>query len=202
LLGTAIRESVKKLFWYLPKGGYHILVSEIDHDMPNVLTRTILFLSSYSPLFLIFSFHLWHLHKWTSGALTLVAVGSVVALTTFISYAQQLQPATITVESVKSRDGDVMSYIVTYLLPFLAVKLDDYMDALSFSLLLLVVAVLYINSNLIYVNPILNLMGYHIFEVDHAANKTSVVICKRHYLKASQRITAVSLGDYLLLEKY
>jgi hypothetical protein len=62
--------------------------------------------------------------------------------------------------------------------------------------------ILYINSNLIYVNPILNLMGYHIFEVDHAANKTSVVICKRHYLKASQRITAVSLGDYLLLEKY
>jgi hypothetical protein len=170
--------------------------------MPNVLTRTILFLSSYSPLFLIFALHLWRLHRLTSEALMGLAILSLIGLAAFLSYAQQFQATTTVVKSVKSRDGDVMSYIVTYLLPFLAVKLDDYLDGFSFGLLLLVVAVLYVNSNLIYVNPILNLRGYHIFEVEDSNKKTSVLICKRHYLKTDAQIPTISIGDYLLLEKF
>ena len=94
-----------------------------------------------------------------------------------------------------------MSYIVTYLLPFLAIKLNDKMDVASVGLLLLVVGVLYVNSNLIHTNPILSMMGYHLFEIEDADKKTTTLICKRSYVKIGSEMNVVSVGDYVLLEK-
>ena len=169
--------------------------------MPTLTTRTVLFLSSYSPLLLIFAFHLLDKHPRVGWALVALSFISLVGLGVFLTLVQRFVPVQVIVASMKSRDGDVMSYIVTYLLPFLAVKLDDSMDGLSFGLLLLVVAVLYLNSNLIYVNPLLNICGYHIFEIDDQDGKTSVLICKRRYLRVGEKIRAVPVGDYVLLEK-
>jgi len=94
-----------------------------------------------------------------------------------------------------------MSYIVTYLLPFLAVNLNDVMDAGSLGIVLTVIAVLYVNSNMIYTNPVLNLAGFHIFEIHDAEGKTSALISKRAYLRTGIEIQGVSVGDYVLLEK-
>ncbi|MCU1224677.1 MAG: hypothetical protein JWQ42_2770 [Edaphobacter sp.] len=94
-----------------------------------------------------------------------------------------------------------MSYIVTYLLPFLAIKLSDSMDIASLGLLLFVVGILYVNSNLIHTNPILSIMGYHLFEIEDENKKTTTLICKRSYVKTGSKIRVVSIGDYVLLEK-
>ena len=94
-----------------------------------------------------------------------------------------------------------MSYIVTYLLPFLAVKMSDKMDLASLGLLLFVVGVLYVNSNLIHTNPILSMMGYHLFEIEDSEKKTSTLICKRQYVRTGSQLNAISIGDYILVEK-
>ena len=94
-----------------------------------------------------------------------------------------------------------MSYIVTYLLPFLAVKMNDKMDVASLGLFLSVVGVLYVNSNLIHTNPILSIMGYHLFEIEDSDRKTLTLICKRAYVRTSSELNAVSVGDYVLMEK-
>ncbi|RXH56717.1 hypothetical protein GRAN_0027 [Granulicella sibirica] len=94
-----------------------------------------------------------------------------------------------------------MSYIVTYLLPFLAIKMNDKMDVASLGLLLSVVGVLYVNSNLIHTNPILSIMGYHLFEIEDSDRKTSTLICKRSYIRTGSELSAVSVGDYVLMEK-
>jgi hypothetical protein len=94
-----------------------------------------------------------------------------------------------------------MSYIVTYLLPFLAVKLNDMTDVGSLGMLLLVIAILYVNSNMINTNPVLNIAGYHVFEIHDADGKTTALICKRAYIRTGSEIDVSSLGDYVLLEK-
>ena len=70
----------------------------------------------------------------------------------------------------------------------------------SVVLLLLLVALLYVNSRMIQVNPILNLLGYHIFEVRSDVGKTSALITKRSYLAPDDQIKVVSLDNYVLLE--
>jgi hypothetical protein len=169
--------------------------------MPNVPTRVILFFSSYAPLFLIIAMRGWEKSRHLALGIAIFAIFSVVLLFVFLRIVRKVAADKIIVESVVSRDGDAMSYIVTYLLPFLAVKLDDVMDAGSLAIVLLVIAVLYVNSNMIYTNPVLNFAGYHIFEIHDAEGKITALICKRAYIRQGSEINVISVGDYVLLEK-
>jgi len=169
--------------------------------MPNSPTRLILFLSSYAPLFLIITMRGWRDNRLLAVVLAVTAVLSVVVLFVFLRTAQKLSADKVSVSSVISRDGDAMSYIVTYLLPFLAVKLNDPTDVVSLGIVLFVIGLLYVNSNMIHTNPVLNIVGYHIFEIQDGNGKTTALICKRSYIRTGSEINAISVGDYVLLEK-
>lgn len=169
--------------------------------MPNSPTRLILFLSSYAPLFLIITTRGWRDNRHLAVALAVIAVLSVVVLFVFLHTAQKLSADKVSVSSVISRDGDAMSYIVTYLLPFLAVKINDPTDVVSLGIVLFVIGLLYVNSNMIHTNPVLNIVGYHIFEIQDGNGKTTALICKRSYVRTGSEINAISVGDYVLLEK-
>lgn len=169
--------------------------------MPNIPTRLILFLSSYAPLFLIIAVRGWRDSRSLAIALAAIAVLSVLVLFVFLQFVRKLAADKVAVSSVISRDGDAMSYIVTYLLPFLAVKLNDPTDVVSLGLVLFVIGLLYVNSNMIHTNPVLNIAGYHIFEIEDSNGKTTALMCKRSYIRIGSEIDAISVGDYVLLEK-
>jgi hypothetical protein len=143
----------------------------------------------------------WRDSRGLAIGLVVVSMVSVLVLFVFLRIAQKLAADRIKVDSVASRDGDAMSYIVTYLLPFLAVKLNDVTDVGSLGMVLVVIAILYVNSNMIYTNPVLNVAGYHVFEIHDADGKTTALICKRAYIRTGSEIDVISLGDYVLLEK-
>jgi len=170
--------------------------------MPNVPTRLILFLSSYAPLFLIIAVRGWKDSRSLAVSLVAIAVLSVLILFGFLHIVRKLAADKVAVSSVISRDGDAMSYIVTYLLPFLAVRLNDPTDVVSLGVVLFVIGLLYVNSNMIHTNPILNIAGYHIFEIEDSNGKTTALICKRSYIRIASEIDAISVGDYVLLEKF
>jgi hypothetical protein len=102
----------------------------------------------------------WRDSRYLAIGLAVLSVVAVLVLFVFLRVARKLAADRIKVDSVASRDGDAMSYIVTYLLPFLAVKLNDMTDVGSLGMVLLVIAILYVNSNMIYTNPVLNIAGY------------------------------------------
>src|SRR5215831_1215181 len=165
--------------------------------MPNIPTRLILFLSSYAPLFLIVAMRGWRHSRGLAAFLATAAVISVVVLFAFLRTAQRLASDKVHVSSISSRDGDAMSYIVSYLLPFLAVNLNDVADVGSLGVVLLVIALLYVNSNMIYTNPVLNVAGYHTFEIEDPGGKRSALICKRSYIRTGSEIDAISVGNYV-----
>jgi len=77
----------------------------------------------------------------------------------------------------------------------------DVTDAASLGIVLLVIAILYVNSNMIYTNPVLNIAGYHIFEIQDSDGKTTALICKRAYVRTGSEIDVITVGDYVMLEK-
>ena len=170
--------------------------------MPNVPTRLILFLSSYAPLFAILAIRNSFQNRYVSIALAALTVVSVAVLFIFVHYASALQHDRVLISSVLSRDGDAMSYIVTYLLPFLAVRFNEVADAISLGIALAVIGILYVNSNMIYTNPVLNIAGYHIFDVEYSGGKRGALICRRSYIRAGTELDVVPLGDYVLMEKH
>lgn len=172
-----------------------------SYNMPNTCVRIILFLSSYAPLLLILAVRNAAHQRMVALTLGGIAVASVLVLVAFLHSSQHLAADTLTIQSVTAKDGDAMSYIVTYIFPFLDVPLNEPAKAASLIIMFAVLGLLYVNSNMICTNPMLNMRGYHIYEVETIDGKVSALITRRSYLRVGSELPAIPLGDYVLLEK-
>jgi hypothetical protein len=132
--------------------------------------------------------------------MVLLGVVSVVLLLFYLKQSATLAVDDVVIEKISGKDTEAMSYIVTYLIPFLDIKLDEVSSAVSLLLLFLVVGVLYVHSNLIYINPTLNLLRYHLFEIEVEGGMTSALLSKRRFVERGASIRVVSLGEQILLE--
>ncbi len=168
--------------------------------MANFGVRLLLFFSSYAPLLVILSVRNYFNNRVVSLSLLGVAIVSVLTLFGYLRVAHSLAPHGITVNDATSKDGDAMSYIVTYIIPFLDAPMNEPLKAISLGILFAVLGVLYINSNLIYTNPMLNLHGYHVFQIETTEGKVSALITRRSYIRAGSDFLVAPLGDYVLLE--
>jgi hypothetical protein len=124
-----------------------------------------LFLSSYSPAWLILAVRSFH-HStglfWTSIGLAVVSGG---AFLIFIRVARQGGPFRASVAEVEPRDSELAAYVATYLLPFVVVFGATIQDVLALGLFLFFIGLLWVNSGMIYLNPLLAAMRYHVYIV-------------------------------------
>jgi hypothetical protein len=122
-----------------------------------------MFFSSFSPLFFMFAVRTQNSGlRWTLGGVGFVSLATTLVLLWIL---RGTEPTEVTVISVEAKDAEVVSYLVTYLLPFLLVVDPNLRDIIALSLFLAVLGILYIRSNMLYVNPVLALLGYHLFLV-------------------------------------
>lgn len=169
--------------------------------MATLFVRILLFLSSYSPLLVIIAIRHYNDAKGVAIASFVIAALAVCALFLYIRMAQRLSPVSINTTYVEARSGETMSYIVTYLIPFLDFNLGDIEDAIALAVLIFILGVIYVNSNLVSVNPILNLAGFHLFEISSAGGPRKTLLSRRSYIPPEGTLTAVALGNYALMEK-
>ena len=169
-----------------------------------------MFLSSYTPLFVLVG-----LRSVAGGSSAIAiaagflilagAVGTILLLNVAPVKADEIY----TLAEVEKRDGDVGAYAATYLLPFLTVFSGQAVDVISLAAFVAFLGVIYVRSRLIYVNPVLMLLGYHLWRVipvtDGSSGASEAVRWPRYLLadtmrvRQGQRIRAHSLTDDLLL---
>ena len=169
--------------------------------MPSLFARVLLFLSSYAPLFVILGIRNSFGNPGISIGLFVLATLSVVGLIAYLAVARKLGHHDVSVQRATSWDSEAMSYVITYLLPFLGLDSSNRADQVSLAVFLLVVAVLYISSNLIHMNPMLSILRFRILEIDHDDGQRSILITRRSYIQTGTCIAVVSLSDSILLEK-
>jgi hypothetical protein len=133
--------------------------------MPSRRFAFALFLSSYSPAWLILAVRSFQ-HStalfWLSIGLAIV---SAVAFLIFIRVARQGGPFRGSVTEVEPRDTELAAYVATYLLPFVVVFGATIQDVLALGLFIFFIGLLWVNSGMIYLNPLLILVGYHVYVV-------------------------------------
>lgn len=167
--------------------------------MPSAFSRLLLFLSSYAPLLAILAIRNWD-QRLIAFPLVGLALISIAWILGFLRVARGFAPVTVEVARSSSRDADVVSYIVSYILPFLAIDVAKLEDVLSLSVLLAVIALLYVHSNLIYVNPVLAALGYHLTELEENNGKVTTLISHQRYIRPGERLKVVPVGDFISLE--
>jgi hypothetical protein len=62
------------------------------------------------------------------------------------------------------------------------------------------IGMLYINSNMIHINPMLNLFGYHLYEVTLEDGDVHSLVTRRR-VRYKETLTVIRLGDEILFEK-
>lgn len=109
----------------------------------------------------------------------------------------------VQVKNVKNKNSDAISYIGTYIIPFLFQDYSGFYEITSFFTLMVVVYVIYVNSTLILINPVLS-FKYSLYEVEYSNNlrsnsqyKNGLIIIKYRYLEDDDWILIKDIGHKL-----
>lgn len=160
----------------------------------------VLFLSSFAPLLAVFGV----LESFGGGLASYVcyglAAGSVLVLYVSFRSWRKLSVTETTVARARPRDADVIAYVATYIIPFAALGVETWRQRGALIGFFVLVGVLYIRANLFYVNPILAIFNFRLFEVETESGKVLLVISKESYLRVGAPLKVRTLSDYVYLE--
>ncbi len=164
--------------------------------------QIILFLSSYVPLSVILFVLVLPTHEYVFAVVTLgIGLLSLGSLIFFIAKTQSLQPFYDTITSSQRRDNEIMSYIATYIFPFVTLPFSDWSKGIAYIILLGTIGVLYINSNLIYINPMLSLMRYHLYEVTLSQSDSVFLVLSKRVVKKGDMLPLIKMSEGIFMEK-
>ncbi len=167
----------------------------------TVFAQGWLFLSSYSPLLAVFAL----LDTFGRGApsivCTVLAVVGVLVLPALLILGTSSSPTTLRVQGAAPRDSDVLAYIASYLVPFASVSAGSTRERIAVGVFVALIAVLYVRSELFYVNPLLALVGVRLFAVETVGGSPLVLLCRRRFIAPHSDLRAVRISDYVWLEK-
>lgn len=172
----------------------------IGEKVPSVLARLCLFISSYFPLACIVVLLFWSTQRILCGVVIALATIALTGMILFMHYAGSLAPSSVQVHRVQRIDAEATSYIVTYVIPFLALPSDSWQHGLALIVLYAVLGVLYVTADLIHINPMLNLMGYHLYEVGLTDGGEYALITRKR-IRRGERLRVCPIGDGILLSR-
>lgn len=166
----------------------------------TAFSRFVLFVSSYVPLFGVFALLDSFGKGWPTGiSIALTAVGVMVLPVTLVR-ARKLAPQPLKADTTQVRDGDALAYIATYIVPFAATTATTARERGALGLFVLLIAIIYVRSELFYINPLLALAGYRLFEVVTPSGASVVLVTHRRFLASGSCVMARRLGDYVYWE--
>lgn len=114
-----------------------------------------------------------------------------------ISGNHKLPERIITIENV---NFEHLTFLATYLLPFLTFNLTEDRNALIFFLILIIIGMIYVKTNMFYTNPTLALLGYHIYKVS-TSNRTNIIIITKDKLESNEWVAVRLLSDNIFIAK-
>jgi hypothetical protein len=166
--------------------------------MPNWLSRWLLFFASYSPL----GFILAVLFIGRRLLFPAVIVATLLALAGFAVYwqlVQRIEPAPLKVISMKRRDDAVLTYIVTYLFPFFSASYGGPRQVVATAMMVVLIGILYTRTDMIFVNPVLNVMRYDLVQVEGPSGVYMLIT--KSEPKVNETIQVIQVGRRMFVRK-
>jgi len=98
----------------------------------------------------------------------------------FILYKIVLKSSTvkIKVEKIQDNHAEHLSYLATYILPFVGLKFDSWQNIVSTIALFYVLGHIYIKTNLILTNPTLTFFNFSISKINDENENAKIIIHK------------------------
>jgi hypothetical protein len=165
------------------------------------LAQALFFVSSYSPLIAVFAL----LDTFGRGTPSIVcaalAVLGVALLPLLWLTNRRTSAQPLTIAKASPRDGDVLAYIASYLVPFASTAAHTVHEKIAIAIFIGLIGVLYVRTEMFYVNPLLALAGFRVYAVETPRGTPVVLLCRRRFIAPSTSIEAVRISDYIWREK-
>ena len=179
--------------------------------MATFFTRWMLFVSSYFPLSVLIAILFYSKQPIMAGCFLAICFIGFLYLLVFFQYNRiYIYPEPYQIQSRSAHGGEVMGYVASYLVPFVTFSLDGWQQVASLLVFIFILGVVYVNSeDMLRINPTLNLLGYHLYEVtvkksDLAANDDAdpdpYALITRRPIKSGQTIDMTPIGPGVYLE--
>jgi hypothetical protein len=163
--------------------------------MLNLFSKVALFVTSFYPLAWVYFLMLFP--KQQTLAFVLIVTTSIFVLVAagVIRVIERTAPEKIKVCSIDLKNDATTSYLISYVLPFMALPIDGaWNQVAAFCVFFFILGYLYINSNMIFINPLLSLVGFHVLHVTNDKEDVYVVLtCEE--LRKGMTIDAISIGN-------
>lgn len=172
---------------------------------PKIFTAILLFISAYSPLFIIlavkdFDFDKthWFRHPKPICVLLGISILSIILLFTTVATIKRGNMA-VEIVSVKNRSVDLINYTIPYILSFFGVDLSKPEDVISITIFLCIMLLLTISSKSVFINPVLALANYGLYDLDFKFDNkiTSTIVISKHEMHTGDRFYIRSLTRFL-----
>ena len=186
--------------------------------------RLSLFLVSYIPLFLILIiqqlYKYIHYLVWGGfnsesiflfikyfGAISILILASLVGVLGLWILIRNLHMRAkssgeaVTIIDIENKNSESISYLFTYLIPFVFQDLSEFISVLSVIILLVVTYLIYTNSSMLLINPTIS-MWYSLYEIEYVENSTGqkkkgMILSKDKILEEHDQVKLKRLGHRL-----
>ncbi len=93
----------------------------------------------------------------------------------------------------------ILQYFLTYVIPFLTVEILDWQDLTTYGIIFFIIGILYVKSDLIYLNPTLLLLRYKIYKV--VINEREIIVISKNDNNKVLTNPIVEIGSGVYFER-
>jgi hypothetical protein len=157
-------------------------------------------MTALAPVILVWGAAQWHKSVWNAGlafALTVLLVLACASLLAVAGARLQIEP--VATKNVKRVDKEALAFLVTYALPLIAASDSPLKQLLPLGAFIFVVALVVMQLQLLHVNPLLAVFGYHFYEFEDGEGETAMLVTKSRGITSADSIVARRLGPSLWL---
>ncbi|VTZ89782.1 hypothetical protein [Limosilactobacillus mucosae] len=138
------------------------------------MNKTFAFISSYLPLYILLMINNFNKDKniayWVAFVILLILVIiSVLVLYCYLRGKGNKIILTTDEQIDKLKSDSMINYLMAYIVPLATINSDDFIGSvITNSILFILIGIIYVKMNLVYLNPVLVLLGY----VPYTSTKT------------------------------
>lgn len=163
--------------------------------------RVIMLSAAYAPLLVLLavldSFRL----SWLRWTLVGTALAGIVGTVVFLLVAIPRRNATLErVHAAKPREGEALKFFASYVVPFFVTATAPSPARWGLLIYLGMIALLYVQGDMYFSNPLLAALGYRIFELSRTDQGFLLVISRSWHIAPGEILLLVPLGGYIFFE--
>ncbi|MDI6719551.1 MAG: hypothetical protein QMD46_08085 [Methanomicrobiales archaeon] len=164
-----------------------------------------LFLSAYLPLFLILAINNWF-NLYITGLFVIILVISLIWFVV-VFIVKRTTRESYHVVNVENKAKDALNYVIPYIISFISLDLSKWQDSIALAILLVIIFVVYVQSELLYINPLLFFFGYSLYSLEVCKpslgceeTKTEITIIAKRKISKSDRIEVWEIDEGIAWE--